>query len=166
MEKVDDEPSHGDVPGTEAYKKRTEDAAPDVIAIIPETSRGRPSPISTGLAQAVSPPQSPIPITRVEKVDPSSPSHGEVPGTLAHAKRKADAVPDSIVKAPEPGSPLFMDEDPKESVSHNVPTTVVTRVDSEPSHGEVPGTEAYNLRASDAEPDILEKKEDVPSKHL
>ena len=104
-------------------------------------------------------------MTRVEKVDPTSPSHGEVPGTPAHAKRKADAVPDSIVKAPEPGSPSFADQGSTEPVKQEIPKTVITRVDSEPRHGEVPGTEAYNLRTSDAEPDILEKKGDVPSKH-
>ena len=137
---------------------------PDVIAVVPESSKSRPSPITIHSPPGVSPPQSPIPVTRVEKVDPSSPSHGEVPGTPAYAKRKADAVPDLIVRAPQPGSPSLPVDRPKSPGYQEIPKTVITRVDSEPRHGEVPGTEAYNLRASDAEPDILEKKGDVPSK--
>ena len=166
VEKVDDAPSHGDLPGTEAYDKRTQDAIPDEIAVIPENKQNRPSPIAINSPSAVTPPQqSPIPMTRVEKVDPTSPSHGEVPGTPAYAKRVADAIPDAIVKAPEAESPPIGDEPTEQPVNHDIPKTVITRVDSEPRHGEVPGTEAYNLRTSDAEPDILEKKGDVPSKH-
>ena len=166
VEKVDDAPSHGDLPGTEAYDKRTQDAVPDEIAVIPENKSNRPSPISIHSPPALTPPQqSPIPMTRVEKVDPASPSHGEVPGTPAHAKRIADAIPDAIVKAPEVDSPSMGNEPTQQPMRYEIPKTVITRVDSEPRHGEVPGTEAYNLRTSDAEPDILEKKEDVPSKH-
>lgn len=36
VEKVDNEPSFGEVPGTEAYKKREQDAEPDEIAMIPK----------------------------------------------------------------------------------------------------------------------------------
>ena len=165
VEKVDDSPRYGDVPGTEAYDKRTQDAVPDEIAVVPESSKSRPSPISIHSPSAATPPQSPIPVTRVEKVDPSSPSHGEVPGTKAYALREADAVPDAIAKAPEPASPSFSPEPPKSPGHPDIPQTVITRVDSEPRHGEVPGTEAYNLRKKDAEPDILEKKGDVPRKH-
>lgn len=42
-----------------------------------------------------------IPRTVVEKVEPDSPSYGEVPGTLAHDMRRADAEPDEVVKAPD-----------------------------------------------------------------
>ena len=37
----------------------------------------------------------------MEKVEPDSPSYGEVPGTPAHDMRRADAEPDEIVKAPD-----------------------------------------------------------------
>jgi len=37
VERVDDEPSHGEVPGTEAYDMRTADAEPDQFAVIPES---------------------------------------------------------------------------------------------------------------------------------
>jgi len=43
-----------------------------------------------------------------------------------------------------------------------IPITKVEKVDSEPSHGEVPGTEAFEIRKGDAEPDIVEEVGDVP----
>lgn len=43
----------------------------------------------------------PIPMTVVEKVEPSSPSHGEVPGTVAYDMRKMDAEPDAVREAPD-----------------------------------------------------------------
>ncbi|ESZ98244.1 hypothetical protein SBOR_1340 [Sclerotinia borealis F-4128] len=161
IEKVDDEPSYGEVPGTEAYKMRTEDAEPDQIAMTPEyrpTHSRRPS----------TPGDLPIPTTVVEKIDPDTPSHGEVPGTPAYEKRKADAVPD-----------LVLDSTPGRSRSNTlntmtrsragstpgdlpIPKTVVERVDSGPSHGEVPGTAAYELRKEDALPDDIVDVADVP----
>jgi len=109
----------------------------------------------------------PIPVTVVEKVDPLSPSHGDIPGTAAHAIRSADAAPDAILQAPLPGQ-----SSPTISPGANTPTivpiprTVVTRVDSTPSHGEVPGTDAYNIRTEDAKPDIIEKKGDGPDPRI
>ena len=136
---------------------RTQDAVPDEIEVVPEGISSRPSSRTGG-----SPGGTPIPKTRVEKVDPASPSHGEVPGTFAHELRKADAVPDAIVKAGDSSQNSSVGT----SGSPTIPTTVVTRVDSIPSHGEVPGTDAYNIRSSDADPDVVEKKGDVPSKHI
>ena len=168
VEKVDNAPSHGEVPGTTAYSMRTQDAVPDEIEVLPEGSSSRPSSRTGGSPQPSSPGGTPIPKTRVEKVDPTSPSHGEIPGTFAHELRKADAVPDAIVKAGETSQ--SSDPDDKEFAggggSPSIPTTVVTRVDSLPSHGEVPGTDAYKMRSSDADPDIVEKKRDIPSKHI
>jgi hypothetical protein len=93
VERVDDEPAHGEVPGTDAYNKRTQDAVPDEVEIVPDGSRSRS-------ASHVS--NSDIPKTIVEKIDPDQPSYGDVPGTHAHQLRLADAEPDVIVKAPEP----------------------------------------------------------------
>jgi hypothetical protein len=45
-----------------------------------------------------------------------------------------------------------------------IPITRVEKVDSEPSHGEVPGTDAFEIRKGDAEPDIVEEVGDVPGK--
>lgn len=36
-----------------------------------------------------------------------------------------------------------------------VPKMVVEKVDEEPSHGEVPGTAAYEMRQADAQPDVV-----------
>lgn len=100
----------------------------------------------------------------VEKVDLASPSRGDVPGTASHSKRKADAVPD-IVK-PASGVAPIDSEDQGAHISPEipVPTTVITKVDSVPSHDEVAGTEAFNIRKGDAKPDIVEKKGDVPGR--
>ena len=58
---------------------------------------------------------------------------------------------------------------PKSEVSLNsqdspIPITVVTKVDSESSHGEIPGTDAYRIRQADAKPDLVEQVADAPSK--
>ena len=98
----------------------------------------------------------------VEKIDPTSPSHGDVPGTAAHAKRQADAVPDVILQAGEhDGAPVADDRSGSISADVPIPTTVITKVDSEPSHGEIPGTDAFDMRKGDAKPDVVEKKGDV-----
>lgn len=41
---------------------------------------------------------------------------------------------------------------------------MVTKVDGEPSYGEVPHTDAHKKRTMDAEPDVVEEKGDVPGK--
>ena len=163
VEKVDDEPSHGQVPGTAAYDMRTQDAVPDEISVLPEGSASKPTS-RRGSEAPPSPGGSPIPKMVVEKVD-DAPSHGEVPGTEAHQKRLADAVPDSIVKAQADaiGSTSFLSG--AASPGSPIPRTVVTRVDSDPSYGEVPGTDAYDKRVKDAVPDLIEKNEESPSKH-
>ena len=48
-------------------------------------------------------PTSPIPKTRVERVD-DKPAYGEVPGTAAYQMREEDAAPDEIAYVPEPNS--------------------------------------------------------------
>lgn len=102
VEKVDDEPSYGEVPGTEAYNKRTQDAVPDQVEIVPEGSRSR-SVSNLSVSDRPATPRSPggTPVVVVEKVDPEHPSHGEVPGTEAYQHRQADAVPDLVLKAPD-----------------------------------------------------------------
>ena len=133
------------MPDTAALKKREQD--------------------TTGQQEKLASPRDvPIPKMVVEKVDPSSPSHGDVPGTAAHAKRQADAVPDVILQAPEHGKTSVV-ENQGGNISPDVPipTTVVTRVDSNPSHGEIPGTDAFDMRKGDAKPDVVEKKGDISS---
>lgn len=141
---------------------RESDAKPDEVAVIPEEKEE----LDSG-PRAPTPGGQPIPTTVVEKVDPSSPSHGEVPGTLAHEKRAADAVPDLVVRLGEdtrsPGTRSRAGSTPGDLP---IPTTKVEKVDSEPSHGEVPGTEAFELRKEDAEPDVVEEVGDAPGKPL
>ncbi|OAP58956.1 hypothetical protein AYL99_06253 [Fonsecaea erecta] len=163
IEKVDDEPRYGEVPGTPAYEKRVLDAVPDEVEIVRE---GR---LSKRSSQLLEPPTTPggtlIPRTVVEKLDPESPSYGEIPKTSAYLQRQMDAVPDVILKTPEPGR-RHLDPDDEEgdggrsstSPDIQVPETIVTRVDSFPAHGEVPGTEAHQKRTLDAAPDITEKQ--------
>jgi hypothetical protein len=98
VEKVDDEPTYGEVPGTTAYKLRTADAVPDEVEVLPAGSRSRS-------ASRVSRPSTPggmdIPKIVAEKIDPDEPSYGDVPGTAAYEMRKADAIPDEIIKSPD-----------------------------------------------------------------
>ena len=42
-----------------------------------------------------------------------------------------------------------------------IPKTVVERVDDKPAHGEVKGTEAYEIRRADAEPDEIVRSPSV-----
>ncbi|KAL9601793.1 MAG: hypothetical protein Q9219_002283 [cf. Caloplaca sp. 3 TL-2023] len=162
VEKVDDRESHGEVPGTEAYNLRKQDAVPDELEIVGDTSN--PSSRRTSQshpARTSTPGGTPIPKTVVEKIDAAHPSHGEVPGTAAHSMRQADAVPDVILQSPK-NKAEFGGSPPASDTSPNIPVpkTVITKVDEKPSHGEVPGTEAFNMRAEDATPDVVETKGD------
>ncbi len=111
----------------------------------------------------------PVPMTRVERVD-DEPSHGEVPGTAAHDIRSQDAAPDEMVVATDDGTtqssrPGDVGQAGEGQISMpEVPITRVERVDDEPAHGEMPGTEAYDMRKGDAVADEMEViPEDTPS---
>ena len=159
---MDDQDSYGEVPGTEAYKMRERDAVPDEIEIIPDGRKGRSSStLSSPPKSPIGPQGSPVPKTVVEKVDPSSPSHGDVPGTAAFHQRRADAVPDEIRVVDDRSSGPGRSGEPNIQPKVSIPTTVVTKVDFNPSHGDVPGTEANAMRTQDAQPDVIEKKGDV-----
>ena len=88
---MDDEPSYWEVPGTEAYKKRTEDAEPDEIAIIPDESK----PV-TSEAPSPTPGGQPIPTTLVEETpdSPGSTRHPEI-----EKRHRADPPPDLVLTA-------------------------------------------------------------------
>lgn len=101
VERVDDTPAHGEVPGTEAYNKRTQDAVPDEVEIVPEGMRSRSASRVSVSDRPITPGGTPIPKTVVEKIDPDEPSYGDVPGTEAHQQRLADAEPDVVIKAPQ-----------------------------------------------------------------
>ncbi|KAK4504047.1 hypothetical protein PRZ48_004962 [Zasmidium cellare] len=114
-------------------------------------------------------PGSPIPITRVERVDDSA-AHGEVPGTPAYEMRMRDAVPDEIEIVPEgkrsrsatasrsrSASHLSADSRPQTPGGSPVPRTVVERVGDKQHYGEVEGTVAHQQRMMDAKPDEVRK---------
>lgn len=143
VERVDNEPSHGEVPRTGAFD--------EVAAVIPEGAEAGP--------QSPTPGEHPIPL--VEKVDPSSPSNGEVPGTSVHDKPDADAVPDMVITTGE----LSRSSSTRSRAGSRpgdlpIPITPVEKVDSEHSLEEVPGTKALELRIGNAEPEIVEEIED------
>ncbi|KZL73923.1 hypothetical protein CT0861_12579 [Colletotrichum tofieldiae] len=87
VEKVDDEPSYGEVPGTEAYRLREGDAEPDEIAIQEKKS-------DTSSSEDGAPKSPVIPKTVVEEAPGSSGPHSEE----FLEKRKADAPADLVVK--------------------------------------------------------------------
>ncbi|KAJ5094168.1 hypothetical protein N7456_010029 [Penicillium angulare] len=103
---------------------------------------------------------SPVPRTRVERVDNSA-QHGEVPGTAAFEKRVQDAPPDEIEVVPEGAEskdqPVASSPDGATTPNDApIPQTIVEKVDpDEPSFGEVPGTDAYEKRQADATPDVV-----------
>ncbi len=96
-----------------------------------------------------------VPITVVEKVDPFTPSYGEVPGTLAYDARKADAAPDVVMATNvSEKAESAHEESPKRPP---VPKTKVTIVDDPKG---IPGTEAFEKHKLDAEPDVIEQQSD------
>ncbi|KAL6356448.1 hypothetical protein LRP88_10044 [Fusarium phalaenopsidis] len=104
---------------------------------------------------------SPVPKTRVERVD-DQPSYGEVPGTPAYALREQDAQPDEIAIAPE--------ETPSRDASLtpeiNAPTTIVEEAPGPRSRSH--SIQYEERRRADASPDIVvdsdgQSKEEEPS---
>jgi hypothetical protein len=161
VEKVDDAPRHGEVPGTEAYVIRTGDAVPDEVEVLPEGSQSRRAS-RTEFSEST---HSPVPQTRVERVDSGSPSYGEIPGTEAYEKRRADAVPDLIFSAPEndEGSTSETDEVQEQMrASSPVPETLLSKVETLPDSSSSSHPRAHHRRSpSDALPDTTENLKDA-----
>lgn len=163
MEKVDDNPSHGDVPGTSAYQKRGQDSVPDEVEVIPEGSRSR----SHSLVEQQAGTGETVPRTVVERVEPERPSHGDVPGTVAYDQRRADAVPDVVTTAsPDPGPEESPEDEPTTAetvpeTTPEIPETIVSEVET----SEQPGPpHAHRRSPSDAVPDVIETVPDAPGK--
>ncbi|KAL1844265.1 hypothetical protein VTJ49DRAFT_2322 [Mycothermus thermophilus] len=94
VERVDDKPAYGEVPGTEAYRMREGDAVPDEIAIIPDPSN--PSPPEPDLVpRSPTPGGRPIPKTVVEETPDTE---GSVTHQHKRERRLSDAHPDVVVK--------------------------------------------------------------------
>ncbi|WQF78003.1 hypothetical protein CDEST_03017 [Colletotrichum destructivum] len=127
VEKVDDEPSYGEVPGTEAYRLREGDAEPDEIAIQEKKS--------DSLSSEDGAPKSPvIPKTVVEEAPGSSGPHSEE----FLEKRKADAPADLVVK-PE-GKTEEGDSSDSPPVSPALSDLGSPRMDQKPSNTEPSST--------------------------
>lgn len=167
VEKVDDNPSHGDVPGTTAYGKRGKDSVPDEVEVIPEGSRSRSQSVAESRNHSQDSGESSVPRTVVERVEPERPSHGDVPGTFAYDQRRADAVPDVVKTAPESGE--TSESGPEESSDDDtantaVPETVVSQVETPSDEKAEPKLYAHRRRPSDAVPDVMETVPDAPGK--
>jgi hypothetical protein len=101
----------------------------------------------------------------VEKVDPEEASHGEVPGTSAHEKRLADAVPDVVMKASDSKdspTPPALDPTPPETdtIVSEIPETRLERVDSVPAEEDT-HPQAHQSSPSDPLPDSVETVPDA-----
>lgn len=81
---------------------RSQDAVPDELEIIPDGEKSSPYSRASDKDRSIAPGGSPIPKTVLQKLDPTSPSHGEVPGTTAYSIRGAGAAPDVITKISDP----------------------------------------------------------------
>lgn len=101
VEKVDNEPSYGEVPGTEAYEKREGDADPDEIAVIPDRDGANTPQNERGEENDDEPPDvenAEIPVTVLEE----APGDGPSPRSEeAESKRSADAAPDIVISSSE-----------------------------------------------------------------
>ncbi|KAL2133934.1 hypothetical protein VTI74DRAFT_1352 [Chaetomium olivicolor] len=95
VERVDDKPAYGEVPGTQAYAMREGDAEPDEIAIISDAANptlAEPKPTE----RPPTPGGHPIPKTVVEETPDAE---GSVTHPENRQRRKSDARPDVVVKA-------------------------------------------------------------------
>lgn len=155
VERVDHEASYGEVPGTAAYDTRAEDARPDEVAFIEEDQK--PEIPASPISRPLTPGGQPIPRTVLEEA-PRSPVLGALRRNSTPRTHSGDALPDLVVHTPE------LENTSPTATSPGglpIPSTRVEKVDSVPSYGEVPGTEAFKKRTSDAIPDDVEETGDV-----
>lgn len=147
VEKVDHEASYGEVPGTDAYEKRTEDARPDEVAFV-EEDEGMLQPATTQADKS-------IPKTVLEEIPPS-PARSR--RNTIQKLHPVDAQPDVVLQIPDSGSASPTTDS---AGGLPLPTTKVEKVDSEPSPEEVPGTDVYEKGTADAIPNAVEKVEEI-----
>lgn len=96
VEKVNHEPSHGEVPGTEAHRIREEDAKPDEIGQAPDSTV--PSPQQASLDPATPPEGLELPKTVVNESAGSTEPHTEEFKERLEEAQKADAAPDEVTQ--------------------------------------------------------------------
>lgn len=101
VERVDDEPSHGEVPGTEAFDMRTADATPDEFEVIPESvDLIDRSQSTTEESEDLSEQDSTLK-TAVEKTGHETPGQGDARATTTHDAPKVDVSTDASMNAAE-----------------------------------------------------------------
>ncbi|WEW58942.1 hypothetical protein PRK78_004410 [Emydomyces testavorans] len=130
------------------------------------SSEERPNP---PLHPSLSPGDSPIPRTVVEKVSLNDTRYGEEPGTPAYEARKMDAVPDLVYKVGkwDPESPENAPQLSPKRAESPLPETKLSRVDSPPDRAtSLPSFTAHKRRLSDALPDIVETVPDTDEGRL
>lgn len=128
---------------------RSQDAVPDELDIIPDGEKSRPYSRASENDRNTTPRGSPIPKTVVQKLDPTSPSHGEVPGTTAYSIRAADAAPDVITKISDLEEETVTKEIPLKPNDTPVPKIVQPKAESEWSHEEVLALKPYESSKED-----------------
>ncbi|KAG7122146.1 hypothetical protein HYQ44_003044 [Verticillium longisporum] len=147
VEKVDDEPSYGEVPGTEAYRKREEDAEPDEIALVEDKKL---EALDDG-APTTSPGGQPIPLTVVEESSGTTGEHSEE----FLEKRKADADADVVVKPDGQTEESNSTDSPVPAADVSSPTTpAVEQADTSSPPPGSPDTvilDSHNAPAADSE---------------
>lgn len=137
---------------------RREDAVPDELEIVSEDSLSKQN-ASNSSEPPLSPVETPVPLMVVEKVDPASPSYGEVPGTAAYEQRQADAAPDVVLKALDSTKvpPSISPSHSAKAVSPgSIPETIVTQADSIPRLGEESGPATEVSHSNDIMPSVQE----------
>lgn len=122
---------------------RSQDAVPDELEIIPDGEKSRPYSRANDKDRHTARGGSPIPKTVVQKLDPTSPSHGEVPGTTAYSVRAADAAPDVITKIRDPEEEIAAQKNSLKPNEKPIPKIIQPRAESEWSHGEGLALEPY-----------------------
>lgn len=128
---------------------RSQDAVPDELEIIPDGEKSRPYSRASENDRNTTPRGSPIPKTVVQKLDPTSPSYGEVPGTTAYSIRAADAAPDVITKISDLEEETVTKENPLKPNDTPVPKIVRPKAESEWSHEEVLALKPYESSKED-----------------
>lgn len=100
VERVDHEASYGEVPGTDAYEMRAEDARPDEVAFIDDEKKTE----SPGVMSPATPGGQPIPKTVLEEVPPSPVLGGlSRSSTHKHKRHMSDAMPDLVLQVEDHG---------------------------------------------------------------
>lgn len=94
------DPSYGEVPGTEAWLKRAEDAEPDEIALVPDEREQARLAVLHAAAEARQAKSPPVPITVVQETEDVAGSTTHKPSAEWAAHHAADAPPDLVLPPP------------------------------------------------------------------